>query len=204
MAQKSTRFEIGEIQVGLRFSTDIESVDVGGTVDLKNILLAIQGGDGDGFLNKILPKDPIEIRSDIGVDISLRKGLHFRGNASFEVTIPLHVDLFGVLKIDSLYIAFRTKDVDGVTTAEIILAATARIEIASVIKGTVSRIGLKAIITFPQEVAILVRRTLRSDLNLPDGAGLSIDASILVGGGYLSFDSDKEQYAGNLIFEYQR
>lgn len=192
----STHFEIGEIQTAIKVSTDSDGLDFGGTIDLKSLLLAIQSGDGDGFLNKVLPRDPIKLQADIGLDVSLRRGIKFRGSFGLELTLPLHIDLFGVLKLDSIYLVFQVKVVNNETVIEIIVAVTARVEIAGVVKGSISRIGIKALITFPPKGGNLGSANLAIGFKPPDGAGLSIDASVLVGGGYLSFDSDKEQYAG--------
>ena len=138
------------------------------------------------------------MRADLGLDLSSRNGLRFRGSFGLEITVPLHKDLFGVLKIDSIYLALRVRDVNNQTAIEIIVAATARIEIAGVIKGSVERVGLKAIVAFPPKGGNLGPANLALAFKPPDGAGMSIETSAVVGGGYLSFDSEKEQYAGIL------
>ena len=45
-----TRLEIGVVKASVGLSSDAQQVDVLGAVDLKDVVLAIRGGDGDGFL----------------------------------------------------------------------------------------------------------------------------------------------------------
>ncbi len=100
------RFEIGQVQTSVSLSSDSAGVDAGASVDLKGMLLAIQGGDGDGFLSTVLPDHPIELRADMGIDASVRKGVRFRGSSALEITLPTHIDV-GPLEIQAAVIAIK-------------------------------------------------------------------------------------------------
>src|SRR6185369_7336900 len=93
------RFEIGSIAAAIALDAGA-SPDLSGSLDLKDVLLAIQGGDGDGFLASVLPRDPILIKADLGMDVGVRSGVRFRGSAELEKRFVLNLEL-GPLKIQA-------------------------------------------------------------------------------------------------------
>jgi hypothetical protein len=188
----STHFEIGEIKVALGVDVAAQGTDAGGSIDLKNMLLSIKGGDGDSFLNKILPSTPIDIKAGLGIDASLRKGIRFRGGAGFEVTIPLDLSIFDGLTIQSLYLAAQASE----EKIQAVLAASASVKLGP-ISGCVERIGIIFKITFPKTGGTDVQIGFKP----PKGLGLAVNASVVIGGGYLFFDPDNAKYAGVLQLE---
>ncbi len=171
-------------------------MEIGLSALIKGGRFVVSAGDGDGFLQKVLPKDGFSIEFDLGIGWSNHKGLYFRGSAGLEATLPIHKDLFGVLKVDSIYLALRVKDND----IETIAAATASIKLGP-FSANVERIGLLAKFTFPKEGGNLGPANVELGFKPPNGAGLVIDGSVIVGGGYLFFDPANEQYAGVLQLE---
>jgi hypothetical protein len=184
---KGIHFEVAKLQMSLEVTSESQFVDVGGTLDFIGMLLAIQGGDGDGFLNKILPSNPIEIKADIGLDISLRKGIKFRGGVGFETVISINKTILDTLMIESLYLALSIKQ----EQLQAVIAATANAKIGPV-SATVEKIGLMLKYDFQQGK----ESNLGLGFKPPTGIGLSIDSSIASGGGYLSIDDGN--YAGIL------
>jgi hypothetical protein len=62
----------------------------------------------------------------------------------------------------------------------------------------VDRVGVKALIAFPDHGGNLGPANLSIAFKPPSGLGISIDAGVVAGGGYISFNPDKGQYAGVL------
>jgi hypothetical protein len=188
----STRLEAQALFAAI--AATLHSVDISAGAD--GGALVIQAGDGDGFLAKVLPKDPLRVDFDILVGWSSLKGLYFSGGAGLEVTVPVHQTLFDVFTIDELYLAIAA----AAGKFDAVIAVTAHLAMGP-FKASVSRIGIKGELSFPAGGGNLGPAELALAFKPPDGAGMSIDASAVTGGGFLSFDTEKEQYAGILYLE---
>lgn len=193
-----SRFEIGEVQATIGFLSDSQGVDIIGTVDLKDILLAINGGDGDGFLSSILPQKPLEAKANIGIDISVNKGIRIRGSGEFDINLPLHIS-FGPIQIQSIRIAIKLGSSDKIP---IELGGTLKTELGPLV-AVVENIGLMAAITSLPSGGNLGPMDLSLGFKPPNGVGLSLDCGVIKGGGFLYFDADKGEYIGALELDFQ-
>lgn len=157
-------------------------------------------GRADSFLRKYLPAEGLEIDFGLSIGWSSEHGIYlkFKGETGFEVVFPVHKTISGVLTIESIYMAVQAKKSD----IDLVIAVTGNIELGPV-KGSVDRMGLLAKFTFPQGGGNLGRANVALDFKPPDGAGLMIEAGPVVGGGYLFFDREKEEYAGIMMLEIQ-
>jgi hypothetical protein len=194
-----THFQVGSIAMTVRVAEDGNNVDVGGTIDIEDILLALRGGDGDGFLDHILPKDPIELNATLGLDVSLKGGVRVRGSGGFEQHITIEKAI-GPLVIHEVQIAAHFAET-GLTAS---LSGTLGLALGPV-AATVESMGLAARLAPAKSAQVNVPPAgLLGPLDFalafkpPAGAGLSIKAGPVTGGGYLFFDPDNEQYAGVL------
>src|SRR5262249_5365862 len=61
----------------------------------------------DGFLAQIFPKDGLTVPFDLAGGWSISRGFYLQGGAGLETTVSVNLDLFGTLKIDSLYLALQ-------------------------------------------------------------------------------------------------
>jgi hypothetical protein len=197
-APDGLRFEVGSIEVKVALEATA-APDVAGSVDLKKILLAIQGGDGDGFLAKMLPRDPIILTGDVGLDLGLRSGVRFRGSAMLEYRFPVRL-LLGPLEVREVQIALGLA-ADGLTFG---LSSTLGLAIGP-LQAVVEELGVAA--RLRDAVAQAGQAAPAGNVgpyNLdvgfkpPKGAGLSVKAGPVTGGGYIFFDPENEQYAGIL------
>lgn len=161
--------------------------------EVKGGKLIIDTSNADGFLNKILSGVKIENEFDLGLGFSSKQGLFFVGSSVLEVKLNVHLAL-GPIDINGLYLSFGIQDKKfpiGIATD--IKASLGPLQMV------VENMGVKAIISVPDD-----RNGNAGPLNFdfgfkpPSGVGLSIDAGIVKGGGYLYFDFDKEEYAGVL------
>jgi len=167
-----------------------------GELQLWDVALAIVPGDGDGFLQKILPKDGIRIDFDLAVGWSNKKGLYFRGGAGLETTLPINKNLFDVLLINSVYLAILAKE-SGISLAA---ATSVTLKMGPVVIA-IEQMGLQAKFTFPERGGNLGPVNLAIAFKPPKGAGLVIDASAVVGAGFLEFDPDNAMYSGFVYLE---
>jgi hypothetical protein len=156
--------------------------------------LTIAASDADSFLVSILPKDGLTTHFDFGVEWSHRGGLRFSGGAHLDTTIPLNITL-GPFTVQSTHVEL-TADGNGVTLE---LSASARAMIGP-INASVDRLGI-------------ILQSAFSDGNLgpvdlvlgfkpPNGAGLSIDAAGVTGGGFLKYDGPAREYSGVLQLQF--
>jgi hypothetical protein len=150
--------------------------------------------EGDGFLARVFPTEGIQINLDLLIGWSSARGLYLLASGGLKVTIPIHKDLLGILRIDTLYLSLGA---DAGGTIRAMAAATANLKLGPFL-ASVERVGLRALITFPESGGNLGPANFTLAFKPPDGAGMSINASAITGGGYLLFDQEKEQYAGIL------
>ncbi|MGZ5134542.1 MAG: DUF6603 domain-containing protein, partial [Flavitalea sp.] len=161
--------------------------------ELKNAKILITAGEGDGFLQKILPADGIAANFDIAVGLSTKSGIYFRGTAGLEISLPTHLSL-GPIELQSITIALKIKP--DVIPVDIGLTVQANLGPLQVI---VENIGITANFSItPDAGGNLGMLDLRLGFKPPNGVGLSINAGAVSGGGYLFFDFEKEEYAGAL------
>ena len=166
-------------------------LDLGFEGELQAIRLLIKGEEGDGFLQKILSGLNVQAEAAMAVGFSLLGGFYFRGGASLALDFAIHVDL-GPLSITGMRLALEPSNDHFSLQA----GATVGLELGP-LKAAVENIGIKASVFFKQ--GNLGPADLTVGFKPPNGVGLSIDAGIVKGGGYLYFDFDKEEYAG--VFE---
>lgn len=195
---QGSRLQVGkfivEAKAGFNFDSGAASADafVGG--EIKEGKLKIDFSQADGFLQQILSGINMESDFNLGFGVSSREGLFFVGSAELEIQLPAHVDL-GPVTIDALTFSVGIDD----ATFPIGVSANIGMQIGP-IAAVVEQIGVKAIFSIPPDRNQGNLGPLRFDIGFkpPVGAGLSVDAGPVKGGGYLLFDTDREEYAGAL------
>ncbi|MEP6948186.1 MAG: DUF6603 domain-containing protein [Ginsengibacter sp.] len=157
------------------------------------IVIKPSGGDSDGFLSKILPGDGINLAFDLGFGFGLENGFYFTGSSGLEIDLPAHLEL-GPIEIETASIGIKP---DGgnipVNIALDVKGALGPIE------AVIQHIGLTGTFTFPADrKGNLGPVDLTLSFLPPNGVGLSLDAGIVKGGGFLLIDKPKGEYAGAL------
>jgi hypothetical protein len=201
-APGKTRVTLAGFAGALRGQTDASGQELAVEAEVKALTVAVVPGEGDGFLQKVLPPEGIAAALDLGLGFSSVKGLYFSGSAALEVTIPLHLSLADVLRLDSIFV--RVAVPAQTRKLETTVAINAGVKLGPV-AGSVERVGLKLILDFPQGAAdgSLGPVSPKLAFKPPDGAGLAVKGGPVKGGGYLFFDPDNEQYAGILELQFQ-
>jgi len=193
-----SRMEIGQVDagVGLQYRWDISAGNASAepllSAALKKGKIFIDGSSGDGFISRILSGIKVESNFDIGMAWSMSSGIRFEGSSTIEIELPVHVSL-GPISIPSLYIVGGFKD--GEIPIEISASLGADL---GPLKAVVERMGVRLDFSFPSGGGNIGPAQLDLAFKPPNGVGLSVDAGVIKGGGYLYFDFDKEEYAGAL------
>lgn len=168
--------------------------DLFAELELRGGKLAI-GTDGtDGFLSTVLPAQGINANFDLALGISTLRGVYFRGSGGLEIQLPTHVQL-GPIELQSVTISIPVTP----NGSAIPLGAGASVKLAlGPMQAVVENIGLRANLSLPGAGGNLGPIDLTLGFKPPKGVGLSIDAGVVKGGGYLYLDYEKGEYAGAL------
>jgi hypothetical protein len=164
-----------------------------------SIQIVVAGGkavidmsQADGFLADVLSGVNVQAPFNLTATWRLDTGLHITGGAQLEIDLPLHLSL-GPVTLPTLYL------IAGASSAGIPLEISAALGLTlGPFEASVDRVGVKALLSFPASGGNLGPADLSIAFKPPNGLGLDIDAGVVAGGGYISFDPDKGQYAGIL------
>ncbi len=163
-------------------------------IDVDGLTLKIGTDDADGFIGSLLSAADIQGQFDLGLEWQAPTGLRVRASGGMEVALPVHREL-GPITLETVYLALNIKN-DGALALEISTALQGSL---GPLSASVDRIGATADLRFaagndakfgPFDVGLAFKP--------PNGVGLSIDAGVISGGGYLSIDTDRGEYAGAL------
>ncbi len=166
----------------------------------KDSAFVLAKGKNDGFLDSILPDKGINGAFDLGLGYSLKKGLYVDGGSGLSVFVPLHATL-GPLVLNAFYLKVGGNDAkDGVLVETSIGLNTSFLGFSA----SVDRIGLLHNFSLPASG----KKNLgfvNYDINFkpPTGVGLSLNAGVLKGGGFLYFDPGKGEYFGALELSFK-
>jgi hypothetical protein len=149
--------------------------------------------DGDGFISTILGGASLSGNLDFKLRWSPSRGASVEGSSAIEIAIPTHVSL-GPIEIDRLYLRLGLA-ANGALPAELSSALKANL---GPLQASIDRIGVTATTTFPDHGGNLGPANLAFAFKPPTGVGLSIDAGAIKGGGFLSIDTERGEYAGAL------
>ena len=145
----------------------------------------------DGFLKNSIPTSAIEAEFSLTGKLS-RDGFAVTGSGQIEVLMPTHIVL-GPLEIQSICFVAQLFNPDPV---QLELSAGLKFSLGPLV-AVVERMGATGTFKLP---AAADGSAGPVDFQLgfkpPKGVGLSIDAGVVSGGGYLFFDSDRGEYAG--------
>ncbi|MFJ8628868.1 DUF6603 domain-containing protein [Kitasatospora sp. NPDC093550] len=170
------------------------SLDIGLGLQLqRGKVLITLGSDGDGFLATLLKDVRIESSFELGARFTVADGLRFEGSGGLEIQLASHVGL-GPVDLSALTLTVGIKD------STFALGLTADVKgslgpITAVVQGLGTDIPL---VLAPLGKGNLGPVDVRPDFRPPTGAGLALDLQFVSGGGFLSYDPARGEYAGAL------
>lgn len=198
------------IILGITGGTRLQARSIGGSVGVKANLgiagglvspavqlkiddgkLAIDFSQGDGFIQKLLSGIHLEAPFTLAADWNPVDGLRLQGQGGVEVFLPLHLDL-AVVVVNGLYFSIGFS---GSVPLQIGLATQLTAKLGP-LAAVVDRIGVRSDISFPASGGNLGLADIAFAFQPPRGVGLSVDAGVVKGGGFLYIDPDRGEYAG--------
>jgi hypothetical protein len=179
--------------MGLDIAWDVTS----GTASVNPIIdFGVTGGQvvidtsgGDGFLAAILPGNNVQASFTLQGSWSPGGGLHLSGGGQLELDIPLNVDL-GPVTVSMFHL------IAALAGSGLTVEASAGLGVTlGPVTAAVDRLGLLTTLSFPPGGGNLGVADLQLAFKPPSGLGLAVDAALIAGGGYLSFDPAQGRYA---------
>jgi hypothetical protein len=191
-APTGSRLELGSALLVLETSLSEAAQTLTLGADVSAAALVIAPGDVDSFLASVLPAEGLRVDFDLGVAWSSDRGWTLHGSAGLEAAIPVDRGVAGIT-LSTLYLSLQAQD-------DRLLAEVSASMGASIgpVQVAVDRMGLRAALAFPEGGGNIGVADLDFGFKPPSGLGLAIDASSVIGGGYLFFDPAKGEYAGVL------
>ncbi|MGH3241849.1 MAG: DUF6603 domain-containing protein, partial [Spirillospora sp.] len=172
------------------------TAEPGAKMELAGGRLVIDLSGADGFIGKLVGAK-LETNFDLRLLWTPSSGLQLEGSQTLELALPLHLKL-GPLEITTLHLGVGLPT-DGSLPIEV--SADFKGALGPV-RASVERVGIVATPRFPDGGGNLGPIDLALGFKPPKGVGLVIDAGIVAGGGYLSFDPERGEYAGALELEF--
>jgi hypothetical protein len=194
-----TGIDAAEVRLGLlaEFEWDLAARRGRGDAGLQGGLtggrLRVGMDEADGFLAQLLAGFQIETDFDLGVTWTAGGGISFSGSSALEVQLPAHVAL-GPVEISAVTIGI------GIEGDQFPTGLTADIKAAlGPLRAVVEQVGASVDVRLPADRSgDLGPLDVGFSFKPPKGVGLSVDAGVVKGGGYLFIDVDKGEYAGAL------
>jgi len=160
----------------------------------KGMALVIDSGSADGFLSSVLPRR-IRLESDLGIGLDSKRGFYIDGGTKLEATIPINKSVLG-LQIQQITLGLDVHADGGGAEFAFELSGAFGLSVAGgAFAASVDRIGLRVVthLGHPGNASL---GNVGVEFKPPSGLGISVDAGICKGGGYLFFDPAKGEYAG--------
>lgn len=189
-----TRLELSTATLSLAVETHAGDVELRVGVGVTGLALVLSPGGADGFLHALLGGGERRVELQFAVGWSSRTGLDVVTGGGLAVSVLPHLDL-GPVRVDQAELALHAAAGGAVAALEARATVALSGELGPV-AWTLDRLGVGLPVTFADGNAgpFDVRLTPL----WPTGVGLSIDLGAGAGGGFLSYDEQRGEYAGAL------
>ncbi|MEH2501552.1 hypothetical protein V1290_000363 [Bradyrhizobium sp. AZCC 1578] len=191
----ATRLEFKGAESSLGFAFTQGELELQLASDVHGLQAVLALGDQDSFLASLFANHDLTIPIQLGIRWSNKRGLAFTGGAGFEITVAPHLEL-GSITIDTVHLAVLASLSSGAPPA---LTAGADVGIHGAIGPigfAIDGLGVTLTATFASGNAGPF--DVSTGFKPPTGLGVSIDTSLVTGGGFLSHDVATGRYAGIL------
>ncbi len=191
------KFGYGRIKTSIRFAKD--------DIEFKfkpTIAFEFGRGTKTSFPFTLIPAKGLDQKFDIAIGISQKKGFFLDGGANgLTIAIPVYATL-GPVSFDVITLAYSSDE----TTKEkqIEVSISFKLKIGSVIAASVSRTGVLAKLNKnPNGEGVVAGYDIDVSFKPPNGIGVSVDAGVVTGGGFLYFDSKNGEYFGAIELSFK-
>ena len=184
-----TQLAAAAVALGVNVLVDGTGTDAVLSLQVRGARLTVSP-EGLPFLETGLSADGLVAESDLELSWSHRRGIRLGGRAELKTRITIGRQI-GPVRLDTLGLGLEAGSGALAFTAEI----GAAVKLGPV-RLIVEQIGVRAAIT--PGLGNLGSADLAVRPILPTGLGLVIEAPAVVGGGFLRFDGQKQEYSGML------
>jgi hypothetical protein len=191
----ASRIELKGAESGLSFAFTQGELELQLSSEVHGLQAVLALGDQDSFLGSLFAGHDLTIPIQLGIRWSNKRGFTFTGGAGFEVTVAPHLEL-GPITIDTVHLAVLASLSTGGPPA---LTAGADVGIHGALGPlgfSIAGVGVKLTATFASGNAGPF--DISAGFKPPTGLGVSLDSSLVTGGGFLSHDAATGRYAGIL------
>ena len=151
------------------------------------------------FVKEVL-KDNVDLNFSTYLWYDLQKGFDFGGDVGLHLVYDLNHKKFGPLTIESFSVDAGT--VPGESgKLQFAAATTFQVDFNSSLVVAVENLGIGFILNYKDKDGKIGDFDLDASLQFPTGFGISIDASVVKGAGYISIDRDTGEFFGVLSLD---
>jgi len=209
-ASSGTHLEIQHARLAFTLAEDAQGTLFDVLMGADHIIVNIALG-GDSLISSVLPRS-LRIDTKLGLGVDTRRGVYLTGGVALVVDLPVNIDvgIAGVFDFEiqamHLRIGFSTADSSSDpsnASFQVAVTVDAGVKIAGDrVSATVSGIGAAFNVTKAPPAAGSSGPAGNWTPSLafvpPHGLGMVVDATVIKGGGFISFDPDRGEYAGAL------
>lgn len=193
-----TRLELKKVSIDFGLNLSATEQEVLLRAGFEDLAFVISTGESDGFVKTLLGDGEKRIALSLGMQWSSKHGLHIEGGGGFEIASHPHLSL-GPITIDEFLLRlFVPQEPKPKINLELGISAAANLGPLHVV---VANMGLGLYTTFEKGNA----GPFNIDLGFkpPNGVGISVNAEVVTGGGFLYFDSAKGEYFGSMELSFK-
>ncbi len=188
-----SRLSVQGLGISCFAKTTSGKLDLGFEGQIQAIRVVIGGGDGDGFIQQILSGLNVQAEAQLGLGMSLLSGFIITGGGKLTIELSVSIDL-GPVAIQALQLTLQPAADQFQLGAGVNLSAN-----LGPLAASVEGVGIQAALQFKH--GNLGPAQLDVSFLPPKGVGLSVNAGVVQGGGFLYIDPDRGEYAGALQLE---
>jgi len=192
-SEGGSRLSVQGLGISWFAKTTSGKLDLGFQGQIQTIRVVIGGGDGDGFIQQILSGLNVQAEAQLGLGMSLLSGFLITGGGKLTIELSISIDL-GPVSLQALQLTLQPAADQFQLGAGVNLTAN-----LGPLAASVEGIGLQAALQFKH--GNLGPAQLDISFLPPKGVGLSVNAGVVQGGGFLYIDTDRGEYAGALQLE---
>ena len=194
----SSRLEISALHASLGMIGELDGdVDLRVEVGIDAAALVIDFSEGDSFLQQTVSSQPTRSQLSFVLKWSSKSGFSLGGQPKLQVSLPIQQSLAGVASLQRIDITLGASSSNNIDLDLTLAGSTSVGPLTAIINDVGLRISLASLNdTVPP--GNLGNLDLKFGFKPPSGLGIAIDAQAVVGGGFLRFDPQKQEYSGML------
>lgn len=189
--RQGTGLRVGSAGLALAGEAGSAGFDVGVHVALSGLDLVVSFADVDAFVGRLLGTGELTFRADLGIGWSQRGGLRVDGQAGLRFELPMEFAV-GPVRLSRLLLT-AGPEAGGLALSAVVTVQGSLGPLTLVVEDVGATLRL-----LPTAGGAAAGLSPSLALRPPTGAGMSITAGPVTGGGFVQFDEPAGRYAGVL------